>query len=55
MSYKPAPSPALIAAQKKTLARIGAIADHFDSTPGSGRLAGRVCIITGAGSEKGIG
>jgi hypothetical protein len=48
-------SEALIAAQKRTLARLEAIQNQFNSTKGSGRFAGKVAIITGVGSEKGIG
>lgn len=49
------PSAALVEAQRKTLARLQGIADQFAQTKGAGRFAGKVAIITGAGSEKGIG
>lgn len=52
---KPQQSDALVAAQKRTLARLEAIQSQFNSTKGSGRFAGRVAIVTGVGSEKGIG
>lgn len=48
------PSAALVAAQTRTLERIEAIAAQFN-TPGSGRFAGKVAILTGVGSLKGIG
>lgn len=40
---------------KKTLARLEKIQSHLDTAPRSSRLKGKVCIITGAGSLKGIG
>ncbi|RXW21628.1 hypothetical protein EST38_g4223 [Candolleomyces aberdarensis] len=40
---------------KNTLARIQQIQSQFKDTPGSGKLKGKVCIITGVGSLKGIG
>lgn len=40
---------------KKTLARLAKIQSHLSDTPRTSRLKGRVCIITGAGSLKGIG
>ena len=52
---QPVQSPALVAAQAKTLARLAAITQQLDKSKGSDRLGGKVCIITGAGSEKGIG
>lgn len=52
---KSTPSQALIDAQKRTLARLSAIQQQFASNKGSGRFAGKVAIVTGAGSEKGIG
>ncbi|KAI0344740.1 3-oxoacyl-reductase [Trametopsis cervina] len=39
----------------RTLARLKSIQGHLDKTPRSGRLHGKVCIITGVGSLKGIG
>ncbi|GAA5856108.1 hypothetical protein JCM8547_002983 [Rhodosporidiobolus lusitaniae] len=45
----------LQAAQERTLARLAAVKHHFDSQAGSGRARGKVGIVTGAGSEKGIG
>ncbi|KAF6760302.1 3-oxoacyl-reductase [Ephemerocybe angulata] len=39
---------------KSTLARIDQIQTQFKA-PGSGKLKGKVCIITGVGSLKGIG
>ena len=38
-----------------TAARIKKIHDHFHHAPRSGKLAGKVCIVTGVGSLKGIG
>ena len=51
----PAPSPALIAAQARTLERLASIQNHFNTAKGTGRLAGKVAILTGVGSTKGIG
>lgn len=45
----------LQAAQAKTLARLESIKKHFGEAPGSGRFQGKVGIVTGVGSEKGIG
>ncbi len=46
-------------AQKKayavTLERLDRIRNHLDKRPRSGRLAGKVAIITGCGSLAGIG
>lgn len=38
-----------------TLERLAKIQSHLERTPRAGRLAGKVCIITGAGSQTGIG
>ncbi|KAI0074372.1 NAD(P)-binding protein [Panus rudis PR-1116 ss-1] len=40
---------------KRSQARLQKIQTHLDSAPRSGRLKGKVCIITGVGSVKGIG
>lgn len=40
---------------KRTLARIDQIQTHLARTPRGTRLKGKVCIITGVGSLKGIG
>lgn len=40
---------------QQTLSRIEKIQSHLDTTPRGSRLKGKVCIITGAGSLKGIG
>ena len=40
---------------KRTVARLQRIQGHLDEAPRSGRLRGKVCIITGVGSVKGIG
>ncbi|KAK7692944.1 hypothetical protein QCA50_004585 [Cerrena zonata] len=40
---------------KKTLARLDKIQSHLETAPRSSRLKGKVCIITGAGSLRGIG
>ena len=40
---------------KKTLARIEKIQSHLKSSSPGNRLKGKVCIITGVGSLKGIG
>ncbi len=45
----------LKAAQSKTLARLDSIKRHFGDAPGSGRFQDKVGIVTGVGSEKGIG
>jgi len=49
------PSTELQGAQAKTLARLESISRAFQATPGSGRFAKKVGIVTGVGSEKGIG
>lgn len=38
-----------------TLQRLDRIRNHLDKKPRSGRLAGKVAIITGCGSVAGIG
>lgn len=38
-----------------TLQRLERIRNHLDTRPRSGRLAGKVAIITGCGSLTGIG
>jgi hypothetical protein len=38
-----------------TAARIKKIHDHFHNAPRGGKLAGKVAIVTGVGSLKGIG
>lgn len=40
---------------KKTLARLEKIQSHLSESPRTTRLQDKVCIITGAGSLKGIG
>ncbi|KAI0266826.1 sex determination protein tasselseed-2 [Gloeopeniophorella convolvens] len=40
---------------KRTIARITKIQSHLDNDPRGIRLKGKVCIITGVGSLKGIG
>ncbi|SCV73629.1 BQ2448_6059 [Microbotryum intermedium] len=55
MSSSKQVSPELKAAQARTLARLSQIQDQFNSTPGSGRFKSKVAILTGVGSEKGIG
>ncbi len=40
---------------KRTVARLETIQNHLKTAPRSGRLQGKVCIITGVGSLKGIG
>ncbi|KIK67297.1 hypothetical protein GYMLUDRAFT_37381 [Collybiopsis luxurians FD-317 M1] len=40
---------------KSSLARIQKIQSHLDTSPRGTRMKGKVCIITGAGSLKGIG
>jgi hypothetical protein len=46
---------ALQQAQQRTLDRLNQVKTHFDQTKGSARFHGRVAILTGVGSEKGIG
>ncbi|CEQ40206.1 SPOSA6832_01794, partial [Sporobolomyces salmonicolor] len=46
---------AVAAAQPRTLARLAQVKHHFDSAKGSQRFGGKVAILTGVGSEKGIG
>ncbi|KAI0358749.1 NAD-P-binding protein [Trametes cingulata] len=41
--------------RKRTLARLDSIKSHLQSAPRSSRLKGKVCVITGAGSLRGIG
>ncbi|SCZ88748.1 BZ3500_MvSof-1268-A1-R1_Chr10-3g03076 [Microbotryum saponariae] len=55
MSSSKQVSSELQAAQARTLARLAKIHEQFHSTPGSGRFKGKVAILTGVGSEKGIG
>lgn len=40
---------------KRTVARIQGIQGHLSQTPRGNRLKGKVCVITGVGSLKGIG
>ncbi|KZT19059.1 NAD(P)-binding protein [Neolentinus lepideus HHB14362 ss-1] len=40
---------------QRTVARIEKIQSHLSSTPRGSRLKGKVCVITGVGSMKGIG
>lgn len=42
-------------AYQKTLARVEKIQSHLKSSPRGSKLKGKVCIITGVGSMKGIG
>lgn len=42
-------------AHKRTVARLEKIQSHLNDAPRSSRLQGKVCIITGVGSLKGIG
>jgi hypothetical protein len=42
-------------AYEVTLQRLDRIRNHLDSRPRSGRLAGKVAIVTGCGSLAGIG
>ncbi|PWN45425.1 NAD(P)-binding protein [Ceraceosorus guamensis] len=42
-------------AYEQTLRRLEIIQSHLSSAPRSGRLSGKVCIVTGAGSPTGIG
>ncbi|GAA5955923.1 hypothetical protein JCM3765_000041 [Sporobolomyces pararoseus] len=46
---------ALQQAQQRTLNRLNQVKTHFDNTKGTGRFGGKVAILTGVGSEKGIG
>ncbi|GAA5853801.1 hypothetical protein JCM3766R1_002119 [Sporobolomyces carnicolor] len=46
---------ALEQAQRRTLSRLNQVKTHFDQTRGSSRFGGKVAILTGVGSEKGIG
>jgi hypothetical protein len=46
---------ALQQAQQRTLDRLNQVKTHFDKTKGTGRFGGKVAILTGVGSEKGIG
>ncbi|KAI0364451.1 NAD-P-binding protein [Pilatotrama ljubarskyi] len=41
--------------RKRTLARLDSIKSHLQTAPRGSRLKGKVCVITGAGSLKGIG
>lgn len=41
--------------RKRTLARLESVKSHLDTAPRASRLKDKVCIITGAGSLKGIG
>jgi hypothetical protein len=59
MSYSntraPGASKSVDEAYKHTLARIQKIQAHLDNAPRGSKLKGKVCIITGVGSLKGIG
>ncbi|OBZ68037.1 3-oxoacyl-[acyl-carrier-protein] reductase FabG [Grifola frondosa] len=62
MSTMSKPSPYALQSQnpgdefyKRTVARIEKIQSHLDTTPRGTRLKGKVCVITGVGSLKGIG
>ncbi|KII92970.1 hypothetical protein PLICRDRAFT_37783 [Plicaturopsis crispa FD-325 SS-3] len=48
-------APGAEALYNKTVARIGKIQSHLSTAPRGNRLKGKVCIITGVGSLKGIG
>ncbi|KAF9647310.1 NAD(P)-binding protein [Thelephora ganbajun] len=39
----------------QTRARLETISTHLETAPRSGKLKGKVCVVTGAGSLKGIG
>ncbi|KAK4051775.1 hypothetical protein OIO90_004599 [Microbotryomycetes sp. JL221] len=52
---KPVSTDALRQAQERTLNRLNAIQQQFDSQVSSARFKGRVAILTGVGSLKGIG
>ncbi|KAH9895235.1 NAD-P-binding protein [Cubamyces lactineus] len=41
--------------RKRTLARLESVRSHLQTRPRCGRLSGKVCVITGVGSLKGIG
>ncbi|KAH9859029.1 NAD-P-binding protein [Lenzites betulinus] len=41
--------------RNRTLARLDSVKNHLQSSPRASRLHGKVCVITGAGSLKGIG
>ena len=41
--------------RKRTLVRLDSIRSHLQHAPRTSRLKGKVCIITGVGSLKGIG
>ncbi|KAI0633466.1 NAD-P-binding protein [Trametes polyzona] len=41
--------------RKRTLARLDTVRNHLQTSPRGSRLRGKVCVITGAGSLKGIG
>jgi hypothetical protein len=40
---------------KRTISRIESIQGHLAKAPRSERMRGKVCIVTGVGSLKGIG
>lgn len=48
-------SAAAQAALQKTVDRVKAIRAHLDTKPRTGRLAGKVAIVTGTNSLTGIG
>ncbi|KAI0320901.1 sex determination protein tasselseed-2 [Amylostereum chailletii] len=43
------------AQHKRTVARITKIQSHLDTAPRGNKLKGKVCVVTGVGSLKGIG
>ncbi|OCB86841.1 NAD-binding protein [Sanghuangporus baumii] len=55
MSSSKTSADAMNEAYKKTLARVERIKSHLQTSPRLGRLQGKVCIITGVDSLKGIG
>lgn len=57
-NLKPTPEAARKAAQDaytKTAARLERIQKQVSDAPRGGKLKGKVCIVTGVGSLKGIG
>ena len=55
VSYTAKPKETNAELQKITASRIQKIRSHLEVSPRGSRLKGKVCVITGVGSKRGIG
>lgn len=55
VTMSPSPRDEMEQAAKRTLERLSMIRKQFDGAQGSGRVEGKVAVVTGASSELGIG